>query len=198
MDDEKLLDLFTDAVRMHSAYVKRNLKRMHLQIGQGAVIMTLGDYGEMPQNQIARLRKVSAATISVMIRRMEKSGLVVRKNDESDAKVHIIALTSQGREAYQMLKEDSSRRPDIIFGGLTDEEKKEAEHLFRTICSNLEENKITEEENKIAEEEKKAAEEENKIAEEEKKATKEEKKAVDEENKTMEEDTVEEEDKAAM
>jgi MarR family transcriptional regulator, organic hydroperoxide resistance regulator len=138
LNDLELLNLLTDAVRMHSAYVENNLKRMGLQMGQGAVISTLGKYGDLPQNQIAKLRKVSPATISVMIRRMENNGLIERKNDEKDAKVHIISLTEKGKEAYNELSADFDRNPDIVFEGLSIEDKKHAEVILKRICDNLE------------------------------------------------------------
>ena len=140
LNDLELLNLLTDAVRMHSAYVENNLKKMGLQMGQGAVISTLGKYGDLPQNQIAKLRKVSPATISVMIRRMENNGLIERKSDEKDAKVHIISLTDKGKDAYNELSADFDKNPDIVFDGLSIEDKKHAEIILKRICDNLERN----------------------------------------------------------
>lgn len=138
MNDQELLNLFTDVTRLHISCAERNLNRMDLQVGQGAVINTLGKHGEMPQNRIAKIRKVSPATISVMIRRMEANGLVTRRSDETDAKVNLISLTPKGEEAYRRMEEDNADKPARIFAGLTDEEKRQAERIFQQIFENLE------------------------------------------------------------
>ena len=138
MNDQELLNLFTDISRLHISCAEHNLNQLNLRVGQGAVIHTLGIHGEMPQNKIAKIRKVSPATISVMIRRMEANGLVTRRNDESDAKVNLISLTEEGEKAFEKMQEDNEDRPARIFAGLTREDKAQAEKIFRTIFDNLE------------------------------------------------------------
>ena len=138
MNDQELLNLFTDVSRLHISGAERNLNRLDLQVGQGAVIHTLGKHGEMPQNKIAKIRKVSPATISVMIRRMEANELVQRRSDENDAKVNLISLTEKGEAAFIRMEEDNKDRPSKIFAGLTEEDKIYAEKMFRTIFNNLE------------------------------------------------------------
>ena len=138
MNDQELLNLFTDVTRLHMTCAERNLNRLDLQVGQGAVIDTLGKHGEMPQNRIAKIRKVSPATISVMIRRMEANGLVRRRSDAADAKVNLISLTEKGEEAYVRMQKDNEGRPAQLFANLTAEDKVHAEHIFQTIFENLE------------------------------------------------------------
>lgn len=138
MNDQELLNLFTDVSRLHISCAEHNLNQLNLQVGQGAVIHTLGKHGEMAQNKIARIRKVSPATISVMIRRMEANGLVKRRSDASDAKVNLISLTPEGEKAFQKMQEDNADRPAKIFANLTEEDKVHAEKIFRTIFDNLE------------------------------------------------------------
>lgn len=138
MNDYELLNLFTDITRLQMSSAERSLNRMDLQVGQGAVISTLGKHGEMPQNRIAKIRKVSPATISVMIRRMEANGLVQRRSDESDAKINLISLTPKGEEAYADMQADFADKPAQVFAGLTDEDKQSAAHIFQTIFNNLE------------------------------------------------------------
>ena len=138
MNDLELLNLLMDMSRLQFSSAERNLGKMDLQVGQGAVITTLGEHGEMPQNKIAKIRKVSPATISVMIRRMEANGLVSRRNGESDAKVNLVSLTEKGEEAYRKMQEEFVQRPQHVFANLTEEDKKAAEHIFQTIYENLE------------------------------------------------------------
>lgn len=138
MNDQELWDLLMDVARLQFSFAEHNLKEMDLQVGQGAVITTLAENGEMPQNRIAKIRKVSPATISVMIRRMEANGLVSRRTGETDAKVNLVSLTEKGMEAYNTMQLGLADKPQKVFANLSEEDKQAAEHILRTLYDNLE------------------------------------------------------------
>lgn len=136
MDDKELLELFTDMTRVHNAYVERRLLPLGLRTGQGAIISALGANGPCSQKELAEYRHVSAATISVMLRRMEKVGLIARSQSE-DGKGNIIALTEKGQDAYRDLNQDMVGEPERMFEGLGPEDKLAAERIFRQMTKNL-------------------------------------------------------------
>ena len=136
MEDKKLLDLFTDMTRIQTAYVERRLLHLGLHTGQGAIISALGECGPCSQKDLAEYRHVSAATISVMLRRMENGGLVVRSQSE-DGKHNEISLTEQGEELCEALSRDMDGEPERIFAGLSEEDKLTAQRIFKKISENL-------------------------------------------------------------
>lgn len=136
MKDTELLDLFTDMSRLEAAYVERRLLHLGLHSGQGAIISALGECGPCSQKELAEYRHVSAATISVMLRRMEKSGLVLRTMSE-DGKCNLISLSEEGNAMYEALCRDRHGEPERVFAGLTPEERTAAEKIFQTISRNL-------------------------------------------------------------
>ncbi|MCD7769827.1 MAG: MarR family transcriptional regulator [Oscillospiraceae bacterium] len=136
MDGKELLNQFTDMTRIHTAYVERRLLHLDLRTGQGAVLTALGYRGACTQKELAEYRHVSAATISVMLRRMEKTGLVTRSSGE-DGKSNLIALTEHGRQVYDRLMEDMMCEPERVFAGLSQEDLQAAERIFRTVSENL-------------------------------------------------------------
>jgi len=136
VEEKKLLNLFTDMTRVHTAYVERRLLHLGLHTGQGAIISALGECGPCSQKDLAEYRHVSAATISVMLRRMEKGGLVVRSQSD-DGKHNEISLTDQGEELCEALSRDMDGEPERIFAGLSDEDKQAAQRIFRKISENL-------------------------------------------------------------
>ena len=136
MKDKELLELFTDMTRIHTAYVERRLLPLGLRTGQGAIISALGAHGPCSQKELAEYRHVSAATISVMLRRMENSGLIVRSQSE-DGKGNHIALTQKGQMAYESLNQDMVGEPERVFDGLGPEDKQAAERIFRQVSKNL-------------------------------------------------------------
>lgn len=136
MEEKKLLDLFTDMTRIQTAYVERRLLHLGLHTGQGAIISALGEIGPCSQKDLAEYRHVSAATISVMLRRMEKAGLVVRSQSE-DGKHNDISLTEQGQELCEALSQDMVGEPERIFAGMSEEDKQAAQRIFSKISENL-------------------------------------------------------------
>ena len=136
MEDNELLSLFTDMTRVHTAYVERRLLPLGLHTGQGAIISALGECGPSSQKELAEYRRVSAATISVMLRRMEKSGFVTR-SVSADGKCNLISLTEEGQAMYEALCRDRQGEPERVFAGLSREELRLAEKIFQTVSQNL-------------------------------------------------------------
>ncbi len=136
MEDNELLSLFTDMTRVHTAYVERRLLPLGLHTGQGAIISALGERGPSSQKELAEYRRVSAATISVMLRRMEKSGFVTR-SVSADGKCNLISLTEEGQAMYEALCRDRQGEPERVFAGLSREELRLAEKIFQTVSQNL-------------------------------------------------------------
>lgn len=137
MSDLELLNLFTDMVRAHTAKVDRQLAPINLSNGQGGVISALGRYGSLTQNQLASFRQVTPATISIMTDRMERDGLVTRSTSQDNARIKYVSLTDRGRELFAKLDEIMRTEPDIVFAGLTEEEKTQAEVIFKKIIENV-------------------------------------------------------------
>lgn len=136
MENEELLSLFTDMARIHTSYVERRLLPLGLHTGQGAIISALGECGPCSQKELAEYRHVSAATISVMLRRMEKSGLITRSASE-DGKCNEISLTEDGQAMYEALCRDRMGEAGRVFAGLNGEELAMAERIFQTVSENL-------------------------------------------------------------
>jgi DNA-binding MarR family transcriptional regulator len=138
VEDKELLSLFTDMTRIHTAYVERRLLHLGLHTGQGAILSALGECGPCSQKELAEYRHVSAATISVMLRRMEHSGLVLRTLSE-DGKCNQISLTEAGQALYAELSNEMIGEPERIFAQLSETDKAQASRLFSVISRNLEE-----------------------------------------------------------
>lgn len=136
MEDKELLNLFTDLVRAHTVYMDHQLSALHLSSGQGGVISTLGRNGPITQNELARCRGVTPATISIMLDRMERDGLVQR-SDSTGGRAKLVQLTPQGESVFEELDEFMEGEPKVVFQGLSAEEKAAAADLFRKLTDNV-------------------------------------------------------------
>lgn len=132
-----MLDLFTDMTRGHTAYVDRRLLHLELHSGQGSILAALAQHGPKTQKELAELRRVSPATISVMVSRMVRDGLVERVPAEEGGKAVVITLTPKGEDLARRLDHFMEGEFDKIFHGLSPEELAMAQQIFTTIRDNL-------------------------------------------------------------
>ena len=136
MEDKDLLNLFTDLVRAHTVYMDRQLAGLHLSNGQGGVLSALGRSGPLTQNELARFRQVTPATISIMLDRMERDGLV-RRDGTPGGRANLVCLTDAGQAAFEKLDAFMEGEPLVVFDGLTPAEKAAAADLFRKLTDNV-------------------------------------------------------------
>ena len=137
MNTSKLLDLLTDTTRLHTAYVERALSRYGIHSGQGSLISALDILGPCSQKELADFRHVSPATTSVMLRRMEARGLILRLPSEDGGKRNQIILTESGKNVAHNLRQAMPVEARRIFAGLSEEDLAAADRIFRTISANL-------------------------------------------------------------
>ncbi len=137
MDDKELLNIFTDMVRAHTAYIDRQLSELGLSNGQGGVISALGRAGSLTQNALARFRQVTPATISIMLDRMERDGLVERFSPKENSRAKYVRLTEAGQALFVRLDALMNRQSDVVFAGLSQREKEQAAGLFKRLTANV-------------------------------------------------------------
>ncbi|MFA3930643.1 MarR family winged helix-turn-helix transcriptional regulator [Clostridioides difficile] len=87
--------------------------------------------------ELADKRKVKASTTTVMIKRMEKAGLVERKQDEKDQRVSRIFLTDKGLEICNKVEEFNKELEREFFLGFSEEEKIVLRRLLMQVRDNL-------------------------------------------------------------
>lgn len=137
INDKGLLNLYTDMVRAHTAHMDRQLSYLGISNGQGGVISALGRHGSLTQNELAKFRQVTPATISIMLDRMERDGFVKRFSVHNNSRANSVRLTERGEQLYKRLDEFMSGEPAVVFMGLTQEEKDQASRLFKQMIDNV-------------------------------------------------------------
>ena len=64
---------------------------------QHAALATLLKHGELSQNHLGRLTAMDPSTISIVVRKLLKNGLIERHGSKKDQRLAIIKLTDQAR-----------------------------------------------------------------------------------------------------
>jgi len=119
-------------------YVVRNaLKDSGVYFGQPPILDFLAENGTGTQNELARALNVSPASVSVSLRRMQKSGLIEKVADESDLRCNRMSLTEKGREQYAYIHGCFDEIDRKLYAGFSEDELQTLEAYLTRLCCNL-------------------------------------------------------------
>lgn len=111
--------------RMHHGCMRHEFEQRGLgDIANPPILFLLVRAGGRPitQRQIAQRMGVSAPTVAVAIKRMQKAGLVSKQTDEADLRKNYITLTDAGRDyAVRMVEAERAVYRHLIEGFQGDE-----------------------------------------------------------------------------
>ena len=97
LDNQICFRLYTAARLVTQAYTPM-LTALGITYPQYLVLMVLWEKDEQPVNDIARRLVLETNTVTPLLQRMEKLGLVSRKKGEQDKRQQIVSLTEKGKQ----------------------------------------------------------------------------------------------------
>ena len=136
-DNEKSIQsLMMEISRMYMEKCFMKLKKLGIHPRQIPILAVLYKENGCSQKELAARLGVKPPTVTVSIQRLEKSGLLIRKQDEKDQRVSRIFLSEEGRaiikEGMQMAREGEKQ----ILAGFSESEL----CLMRRFCMQIKEN----------------------------------------------------------
>ena len=106
LDNQVCFRLYSAARLMTQAYTPF-LNELGITYPQYLVLMVLWEKDDQPVNDIAHRLLLETNTVTPLLQRMEKLGIVSRKKGEQDKRQQIVSLTDKGREleeqAYELI-----------------------------------------------------------------------------------------------
>ena len=122
--------------RMYMEKCFMKLKKLGIHPRQIPILAHLYKEDGCSQKELARRLGVTPPTVTVSIQRLEKSGLLIRRQDEKDQRVSRIYLSDEGRkiikEGMRMAKEGEQQ----ILAGFSESEL----CLMRRFCAQIKAN----------------------------------------------------------
>ncbi len=97
LDNQICFRLYTAARLITQAYTPM-LNTLGITYPQYLVLMVLWERDNQPVNDIAHRLLLETNTVTPLLQRMEKLGIVVRKKGEQDKRQQIVSLTDKGRD----------------------------------------------------------------------------------------------------
>lgn len=121
--DESLYALFLRCSNIICRRLGRNASRRR-------IVALLDERGELTQRQLQELLGIQAGSLSELVGRMEKRGVIERRTDDADRRRIVLRLTGEGRAraAEPCVMDD-----DRLFAALTVEERGELRVMLQKI-----------------------------------------------------------------
>jgi len=129
--------LMVQVCRAHRNQASVVLAELGLHIGQEILLMHLWENDGLIQSELALLMEVEPPTLTKMLHRMEKVGLLERSRDEQDARSYRIYLTDKGRALFEPVTHVWNVQENRILTDLTLEEQLLFRRLLLQVRSNL-------------------------------------------------------------
>ena len=112
LDNQLCFRLYTASRLVAGAYYPY-FEPLGITYPQYLVLLVLWEKDQQPVNDIAKRLHLETNTVTPLLQRMEKAGLIVRKRGEKDTRQRIVSLTPKGiamREQAKNIPEDLSKQ----------------------------------------------------------------------------------------
>jgi DNA-binding MarR family transcriptional regulator len=114
-------------------YFQQVMNGRDLTPTQQAVLATLLKHGEVSQNHLGRLTAMDPSTISIVVRKLLKTGMIQRRTTKKDQRLAIIKLTELGTQYSIDRLADSMEVARRVLAPLTPEEQETLLRLLHKI-----------------------------------------------------------------
>lgn len=137
LNKDSLYYIFLEILRFHHYRTHVLLEEIGVYPGQPPMLLILNKKDGQSQKELADKLNLAPATITVMLKRMEKANLVVRKQDDEDQRISRVYITEEGKEICKKASRVMRNINEECFGNFTMEEKVILRRLLMQIRDNL-------------------------------------------------------------
>ncbi len=129
--------LLVQICRAHRNIVAAALDEIRVHVGQEHVVYRLAIEEGIAQVQLAEALCLDASTVTKMLIRLQRDGVIERRTDPEDARVLRVYLTPRGRALVEPVIAIWSRVEARLMAGLTETEQVLLRRLLLQVLSNL-------------------------------------------------------------
>jgi DNA-binding MarR family transcriptional regulator len=129
--------LLANIGHLHHMRAHQLLEGIGLYRGQPPVLFALWDQEGLTQTELCECVKISPATLTKMLQRMEKSGFIQRRPDAQDQRVTRVFLTETGRAIQNQVEDVWKTMQRDAFGNFTEEELIQMRKFLIQVRDNL-------------------------------------------------------------
>ncbi len=141
---KQILHTYLRVSQLMSRHFRSYFSKQDLTFPQAMVLTALGEEGEMPISRLAQSIGSANSTVSGIVDRLERMGLVERVRSKHDRRVIYVALTDRSRAMEQTMEPDVNEQMGRMLTQLSKRELDEIgaalDTLERVLEKNTEEN----------------------------------------------------------
>lgn len=144
MDKKHLVWDFLRITREHRKILEKSISSLGIHPSQHHFLMHISLNGACTQNSIAEAMNISAATVAVSLKKLEKGGYIEKRISPEDNRSNLIALTEKGEDVVVKSKLLFEEIDQKMFESVTEEQQELLHKYMEQIINNLinlEENK---------------------------------------------------------
>lgn len=130
--------LIGQVCRLHFERANSLLTEIGVYRGQPPLLHALWESDGLAQATLSAKLGIRAATVSKMVRRMERAGLVERREDPADSRLSRVFLTQEGWAIRERVQAIWRQLAAVMLRGLSDDETQELGRLLARLRDNLE------------------------------------------------------------
>ena len=123
--------------KAHRVNVAEHLAELGLHAGQEMVLIELFEQDGLRGGELAERLGVEPPTVTKMLSRLEKCGLVERRQDLRDARSFRVYLTVEGRSLEEPLARCWEKVEERTFAGMSIGERQTFRRLLAKVRSNI-------------------------------------------------------------
>lgn len=111
-------------------YAAATPELLGVNLKQVSMLAALRDQGELPQNTLCDMTRMTQNTVVTWLNELEEAGYVSRVRDPEDRRKHNVALTSLGAVVLERAETELRRLEDEALAGLTADERTQLRRLL--------------------------------------------------------------------
>lgn len=135
------MGIISRIMHMNVGQAKTLFGQYGLKPGHAGILFTLNHCGEVSQRELASRMHVTPPSITAAIQKMEKLELIRRKPDDKDQRIMRLSLTEKGIACLKHTKEVAQRMDEVMFRGMSQEERLLLRRLLIQVEENLRQDK---------------------------------------------------------
>jgi DNA-binding MarR family transcriptional regulator len=131
--------LITKIHHLSGRIFSKKLKDYGIEIspGQGRILFALWQEDNISITELTRRTRLSKSTLTDMLDRMEKDGLIERKTSNTDKRRTLVQLTEATKKLHDKYLAVSKDMTNLFYRGFSDEDIDQFEEYLQKLLLNL-------------------------------------------------------------
>lgn len=134
---QSLIFLLEELMRIRKSQQRNVLSQSSLHVGQPAMLSFVRQHPGFSQKQMADEAHVTPASIAASFKRLENTGLILRRTDTADTRCNRVYITQAGERELDFCQESLKQIDDRLLTGLKETEIEVFENTLRKMIMNL-------------------------------------------------------------